>query len=151
VKPRAWRIAAIRAGPDRRLVVNWMGGVESVIDLAQYLSEYIIFAPLRSNDELFARVAIGEWGWCAHWSDDMEIASDTLHGLASDTLHGLALEQAGAWLRAWRAAHRMTEAEAARALGVSARLWRACESGSQLLPKTLRLAGIGLDAQPQAA
>jgi Protein of unknown function (DUF2442)/Helix-turn-helix domain len=143
VKPRSWRIAAARAGPGRRLVVTWRGGGESVIDLAQYLSEYVIFAPLRSDDELFGRVAVGEWGWCAHWSDDMEISSDTLHRLA--------LEQGGAWLRAWRAAHRMTEAEAARALGVSARLWRSYESGSQLLPKTLRLAGIGLDAEAEAA
>jgi hypothetical protein len=143
VKPLAWRIAAIRAGPDRHVVVTWTGGAESVIDLAQYLSEYVIFAPLRSDDELFRRVMAGEWGWCAHWPDDLEISSDTLHRLA--------LEQSGAWLRAWRAAHRMTEAEAARALGISARLWRSYETGSQLLPKTLRLAGIGLDAQPQAA
>jgi hypothetical protein len=71
--------------------------------------------------------------------------------ISSDTLYRLALEQGGAWLRAWRGAHRMTEVEAARALGVSARMWRRCESGSQLLPKTLRLAGIGLDAQAEAA
>jgi hypothetical protein len=143
VKPRDWRIAAVRAGPERSLLVTWRGGAESVIDLAQYLSEYVIFAPLRSDDEFFRRVTVGEWGWCAHWSDALEISSDTLHRLA--------LEQGGAWLRAWRAAHRMTEVEAAHALGVGARLWRAYESGSRLLPKTLRLAGIGLDAQAEAA
>jgi hypothetical protein len=71
--------------------------------------------------------------------------------ISSDTLNRLALEQGGAWLRAWRSAHRMTEAEAARALGVSLRLWRSCEVGLQLLPKTLRLAGIGFDARPEAA
>ena len=141
--PQTWRIGAVRAGPNRRLVVTWRGGAESIIDLAQYLAEYAIFAPLRSDDDFFRRVAVGEWGWCAHWSDDMEISSDTLYSLA--------LKQGGAWLRAWRAAHRMTEAEAARALGVSARMWLRYESGSQLLPKTLRLAGIGLDAQAEAA
>jgi hypothetical protein len=143
MKPRSWRIAAVRASPDRRLVVTWRGGAEGVIDLARYLSEFVIFAPLRSDDDWFGRVAVGECGWCAHWSDDMEISSDALHRLA--------LEQGGAWLRAWRAAHRMTETEAARALGISARLWRSYESGSQLLPKTLRLDGIGLDAEAKAA
>jgi DNA-binding transcriptional MerR regulator len=45
----------------------------------------------------------------------------------------------------------MTQAEAAQALGVSPRMWRYYEAGSHLLPKTVRLAGIGLDAQAEAA
>jgi hypothetical protein len=61
VKSRAWRIAAVRSGQDWRLVVTWRGGVESVIDLAHYLSEYVIFAPLRADDEFFGRVVVGEW------------------------------------------------------------------------------------------
>ena len=98
---------------------------------------------LRADDALFAAVAVGEWGWNAHWSDDMEISADTLWRLA--------LEQGSSWLRAWRTAHRMTQAEAARALGISPRMWRYYEAGSHLLPKTVRLAGIGFDAQTRAA
>jgi hypothetical protein len=143
VDPETWRIAAVRAGPDRRLVVTWKGGAESIVDVAQHLDKYAIFTPLRTDGDRFRRVMPGEWGWCAHWSDDMEIAADTLHRLA--------LDQGSAWLRAWRTAHRMTEAEAARALGISSRLWRCYESGSRLLPKTVRLAGIGLDAEAKAA
>jgi DNA-binding transcriptional MerR regulator len=45
----------------------------------------------------------------------------------------------------------MTQAEAARALGISPRMWRYYEAGSHLLPKTVRLAAIGLDALTQAA
>ncbi len=45
----------------------------------------------------------------------------------------------------------MSQAEAASALGVSARLWCQYEAGSHLLPKTVRLAGIGLDAHGEAA
>jgi Domain of unknown function (DUF4160)/Helix-turn-helix domain len=86
---------------------------------------------------------VGEWGWCCRWSDDLEISSDTLWRLA--------LEQGSAWLRAWRTAHNMTQAKAASALGVSPRMWRYYEAGSHLLPKTVRLAGIGLDAQANAA
>ena len=45
----------------------------------------------------------------------------------------------------------MNQSEAARALGVSPRMWRYYEAGSHLLPKTVRLAAIGLDALTKAA
>ena len=128
---------------DRRLVITWKGGAESIVDVSKHLADYAVFAPLRDDDDLFRKVTVGEWGWCAHWSDDLEISSDTLWRLA--------LEQGGSWLRAWRAAHNMTQAEAASALGVSPRMWRYYEADSHLLPKTVRLAGIGLDAQARAA
>jgi len=136
-------VRAVRADKDHRLVITWKGGAESAVDVPRHLAEYAIFAPLRSDDDQFRKVEVGEWGWCVHWSDDMEISSDTLWRLG--------LEQGAAWLRAWRAAHRMTQAEASRALGVSPRMWRYYEAGSHLLPKTVRLAGIGLYAQEQAA
>ncbi len=136
-------IRAVRAKKDRRLVVTWKGGAESVVDLSKHLAHYAIFAPLRSRDKLFRAVEVGEWGWCAHWSPDMEISSDTLRRLA--------LEQGADWLRAWRKARRMTQSEAARALGVSPRMWRYYEAGSHLLPKTVRLACFGFDAQARAA
>lgn len=136
-------IRAVRADRDRLLVVTWKGGAESVVDVSKHLADYEILAPLRADDELFRSVVVGEWGWCAHWTDEMEISSDTLWRLA--------LEQGGAWLRAWRTSHRMTQAEAAAALGVSPRMWRYYEAGTHLLPKTVKLAGIGLDAGARAA
>ncbi len=136
-------IRAVRADKGRRLIVTWKGGAESVVNVGRHLADYAVFAPLRSDDDLFANVEVGEWGWCARWSNEMEIASDTLHRLA--------LEQDSAWLRAWRGGHGMTQSEAARALGVNPRMWRCYEAGSHLLPKTVRLAAIGLDAQAEAA
>jgi len=136
-------IRDVRADEDRRLLVTWRGGAESVVDVTQHLAEYAVFAPLRSDDEAFRKVQVGEWGWCAHWSDDMEISGDTLWRLA--------LEQGAVWLRTWRTAHQMTQAEAAKTLGVSPRMWRYYEAGSHLLPKTVRLAAFGFDAQARAA
>jgi hypothetical protein len=136
-------IKSVRPDGGRRLVITWKGGAESVVDVSKHVSNHAVLAPLRDDDGLFRAVTVGEWGWCTHWSDDLEIASDTLWRLA--------LEQGSAWLRAWRAAHDMTQAEAASALGVSPRMWRYYEAGSHLLPKTVRLAGIGLDAQARAA
>jgi hypothetical protein len=136
-------IKGVRAGEGRSLIVTWRGGAESVVDIGAFLAEYAVFAPLREDDERFRKAVGGEWGWCVHWSEDMEISSDTLWRLA--------LEQGAEWLRAWRTAKRMTQAEAARALGVSPRMWRYYEAGSHLLPKTVRLAAIGLDALTKAA
>jgi hypothetical protein len=131
-------IRAIRPDGRRRLVITWKGGTESPVDLAEHIAAYAVLQPLRDDDALFESVQVGEWGWCAHWSDDM--------GISSDTLWRLALEQGSTWLRHWRSAHRMTQAEAAHALGVSPRMWRYYEGGFHLLPKTVRLAGVGLDA-----
>jgi DNA-binding XRE family transcriptional regulator len=136
-------IRAIRAGDGRELLVTWKGGAESPVDVGAYIARYAIFAPLRQDDAAFQAVSVGEWGWCAHWSDAMEIASDTLWRLA--------LEQGSARLRRWREAHGMTQAEAASALGVSPRMWRYYEAGEHLLPKTVRLACAGFDAKAAAA
>ena len=143
------KIRAVRTEPDRRLVITWRGGAESVVDVAQHLAGYAVFARLRSRpraksaDALFGTATVGDWGWCVHWTGDMEIAADTLWRLA--------LAQGAAWLREWRTARGMTQQEAARALGVSPRMWRYYESGTHLLPKTVRLAAIGHDAEARAA
>jgi DNA-binding transcriptional regulator YiaG len=136
-------IRSVRPGKGRKLVVQWKGGAESVIDVGQHLAAYAVFKPLRASNAAFHKVAVGDWGWSAHWSDEMEISSDTLWRLA--------LEQGSSWLRKWREEHRMTQSEAAAALGVSPRMWRYYEAGTHLLPKTVGLACIGLDAQVKAA
>ncbi len=136
-------IRAVAAGGDRAVLITWRGGAESLVDLREYLATYAIFAALRADDDVFGQGAVGEWGWCIAWSDDMQISSDTLWRLA--------LEQGAAWLREWRRDHRMSQAEAAKALGVSPRMWRYYEAGTHLLPKTVRLAALGLDAASRAA
>ena len=134
---------SVRPGPDRTLTIVWKNGAESAVDIEDYLKTYKIFAPLRNDDIAFRKASLGEWGWCVHWSNDMEIPSDVLWQLA--------LEQGSAWLRTWRTTHKMTQSEAAAALGVSPRMWRYYEAGEHLLPKTVRLAGSGFDAQARAA
>jgi hypothetical protein len=136
-------IRAVSAGDGRAVLITWRGGAESVVDLREHLATYAIFAALRADDDLFRRVAVGEWGWCVAWSDDMQISSDTPWRLA--------LEQGAAWLREWRGDHCMSQTEAAKALGVSPRMWRYYEAGTHLLPKTVRLAALGLDAAARAA
>ena len=71
--------------------------------------------------------------------------------ISSDSLWRLALDQGSKWLRAWREALGLSQADAAAALGVSPRMWRYYEAAEHLLPKTVRLACVGFDAQQQAA
>jgi hypothetical protein len=75
-------IRSIRPDGDRRLVITWRGGAESIVDVSKLLANYAVFRPLRDNNDLFRKVTVGEWGWCGHWSDDLEISSDTLWRLA---------------------------------------------------------------------
>jgi hypothetical protein len=150
MQPEHHKIRAVQADTARRLIVTWKGGAESLVDVGPHLAHFATFAPLRPEARGRARglvpfraVTIGDRGSCLHWTDEMEIAADTLWRLA--------LEQGAAWLRAWRTTHGMTQPEAARALGVSPPMWRHYEAGTHLLPKTVRLAAIGLDAQARAA
>jgi hypothetical protein len=136
-------LKSVHAEQGRSITVVWKNGAETTLDLGDHIKSYAIFKPLQKGDALFKKVRLGEWGWSVHWSDDMEIPSDLLWQLA--------LEQGSAWLRTWRDAHKMTQAEAAKALGVSARMWRYYEAGTHLLPKTVRLACAGFDVQAQAA
>jgi len=136
-------IRRVSPGQARTLILTWKNGSESTVDVSDHLSAYAAFAPLCHDDEAFRTVTVGEWGWNAHWSDDMEIAADTLWRLA--------LEQGGAWLRSWREERGLTQDEAATALGISPRMLRYYEAGRHLLPKTVRLACAGLDAQDEAA
>lgn len=150
MQPEQPKIRAVRAGTGRCLIVTWRGGAESAVNVAPHLARYAIFAPLRPpakgkdrGQARFRAVTVGECGWCVRWTEEMEIAADTLWRLA--------LEQGAAWLREWRTGRGMTQQEAAHALGVSPRMWRYYEAGTHLLPKTVRLAAIGLDATPHAA
>lgn len=125
------------------MIVTWKGGAESVVDVSPYLAGYAVFVPLLTDDALFRHVVVGDWGWSVHWTDELEMSADTLWRSA--------LEQGAEWLRTWRETHNLTQREAAYSLGVSPRMWRYYEAGTHLLPKTVRLAAVGLDAQLRAA
>ncbi len=141
----AQSIKAVRAGRGRTLVVTWKNGAESPVDVSEHLGRFEVFRPLRDDPDAFRAVEVGEWGWNAHWSDDMEISADTLWRLA--------LEQGAAWLLSWRKSRvpKLSQAEAAAMLGVSPRMWRYYEAGTHLLPKTVRLAALGVDHEAEAA
>jgi len=130
------RIAAVRPAIGRAVHVAWDDGSEHEVDLGAFLDRFEVFRPL-DGDAPFAAVAVGEWGACLHWTDDMEIAAGTLRRLA--------LEQDAARFRAWREGHGLAQAAAGDALGLSRRMMQYYEAGTHPIPKTVKLAMIGYD------
>jgi DNA-binding XRE family transcriptional regulator len=133
--PKILNVAATGA---LRLRVDWDNGISHEVDLAGMTAEFSAMAPLGSDPELFGRVEPGDFGWCAHWTDDVEVSAATLWALA--------LRQDGGAFRAWRRRHGMSQQSAAEALGLSTRMVKYYEAGTHAVPKTIRLAIMGYDS-----
>ncbi|GFK94358.1 hypothetical protein NNJEOMEG_02202 [Fundidesulfovibrio magnetotacticus] len=140
-------IAAVEPLPEQTLAVSWADGSRSTISLAVWIESKGIHR-LR-NPELFAKAHVGEYGsTVAFLDDDLEIDSVHLQLLESEQ-RGAPLTPDG--LRRWRERHGLTQAQAARELGVSPRQWQNYESGASFLPWTLALACAGWTAMRDRA
>ena len=89
------------------------------------------------NPELFAQVRVGEYGTDIMWSDELDMAADTLWQLAR--------EQSGVTMTAnafrdWRVRHDYTLDEAAIALGISRRMVVYYDHGDKPIPRVVALA-----------
>ena len=138
------RLAAVTAG-DRPLTLflRWQDGSEGVVDVAGIIGTFRVYAPLRDSLELFQQVRLGEHGTDIAWSDEIDMAADTLWRLAQ--------EQSGATMtpdafRHWREGRAYTLDQAARALGLSRRMIAYYEQGNRPIPRVVALATRGLDA-----
>jgi len=97
---------------------------------------------LRLSQELFASVRVGEHGTDVVWSDEIDIAADTLWRLSR--------EQSGASMSAeafklWRERKAYTQEAAARALGLSRRTLAYYEHGMKPIPRVVALATRALE------
>ena len=137
------RIADV--GPDESpltLRVRWQHGGESVVDVSGHVGAFRVYAPLCEDQALFRRVHVGEHGTDVAWTDEIDMAADTLWRLAQ--------EQSGETLtaeafRAWRERKAYTLDGAARALGLSRRMVAYYEQGEKPIPRTVTLATRALE------
>lgn len=139
------RIEAVEA-TDRAftLLVRWRLGGESRVDLSGPIQTFRVFSPLRNDARLFGEVRVGEHGTDIVWTDEIDMAAETLWRLAQEQAgHTLT---SGA-LREWRERHAFTQETAARALGLSRRTLAYYEQGDKPIPRTVALATRGLDAE----
>ncbi len=124
------------------LRVQWSHGGENLIDLSGIINTFKVFAPLRTDAELFRQARVGELGTDLVWNDEIDMANDTLWRLAQ--------EQCGATMSAeafkeWRKRHAFTLDTAATALGLSRRMVAYYEEGKRPIPRTVALATRGLE------
>jgi hypothetical protein len=108
------RIAAVSAGrKSLTLNISWNSGEESRVDVSGLIETFQVYEPLRRSPELFRQVRVGEYGTDVVWTDEIDMAAETLWRLAQ--------EQSGATMspdafRHWRErkAYRSTRARARR-------------------------------------
>jgi DNA-binding transcriptional regulator YiaG len=137
------RIVAVAPGDrDMTLRVSWDRGDESLIDLSGMVKSFRVYKPLSGSPDLFRRVRVGDHGTDVVWTDEIDMAADTLWRLAQ--------EQAGATLssegfRQWRERKAYTLDAAAAALGISRRMVAYYEQGKKPIPRVVALATRALE------
>jgi DNA-binding XRE family transcriptional regulator len=141
------RIESITAERPYRVLVSWTGGsAPDRIDLKALVQSLKGLAPLR-DAQFFRKVRVKEWGWAIEWP-----RRGGALDIGAETLWRLALEQKGEAMPAdhfarWRARHKLSFDQAAKALGLSRRTVIYYEQGRKAIPKTVWLATLGFDAK----
>jgi hypothetical protein len=137
------RIQAVAPGEQpMSLRVCWDNNEESLIDISGMIQCFRVYAPLRQSPGLFRQVRVGEYGTDVVWTDEIDMAADTMWRLAQ--------EQAGKTMtpdafRHWRERKAYTLDQAARALGLSRRMVAYYEKGDRPIPRVVALATRALD------
>ena len=137
------RIASVSA--DRKpltLRIRWDNGDDSRIDVSGLVETFRVYEPLRRSPELFRKVRLGEYGTDVVWTDEIDMAADTLWRLAQ--------EQSGQTMspdafRNWRERKAYTLDAAAKALGLSRRMVAYYEQGEKPIPRVVALAARALE------
>lgn len=137
------RIVAVTADTKPlTLRIRWDKGDESRVDVSGPIETFRIYEPLRRSPELFRSARVGEHGTDIVWSNEIDMAADTLWRLAQ--------EQAGVTMspdafKRWRERKAYTLDAAARALGLSRRMVAYYEQGAKPIPRIVALATRALD------
>jgi DNA-binding XRE family transcriptional regulator len=136
-------IAEVRPG-ERPLTLRIRRdkGEESLIDVSGMIQSFRVYAPLRQSAELFRQVKVGEYGTDVVWTDEIDMAADTLRRLAQEQADETMTPDA---FRHWRERKAYTLDQAARALGLSRRTAAYYEKGDRAIPRVVALATRALD------
>jgi hypothetical protein len=134
--------------PPFSLRIQWDNGDRSLVDVSGLIESFRVYAPLRKSIELFRQLRVGEHGTDVIWSDDVDMAADTLWRLAQ--------EQSGATMtadafRSWRLRKAYTLDEAAKALGISRRMVAYYDQGDKPIPRVVALAARVLELSEAGA
>ena len=121
-------------------------GADYQLDLSETLRAYPALAAL-TDPTVFAQARLDARGGYVIWvEDELEMAADNLRHLAVEQAGGIGHERLVEWI--YR--HRLTQAQAAEAIGISRRMLNYYLSGAKPIPKTVWLACLGWESQQAA-
>lgn len=90
------RIAEVAPGEaPLTLRLRWRDGGESLVDVSGLIRRFRIYAALRENPRLFRQVHVGEHGTDVAWTEEIDMAADTLWRLAQEQGDNAATSEAG--------------------------------------------------------
>jgi len=137
------RIAAVSPGSKPlSLRIRWNKGDENLVDVSGVITTFRVYEPLRHSPTLFRQVHVGEHGTDIVWTDEIDMAADTLWRLAQEQA-GVTLSSDG--FRQWRERKAYTLDTAAKALGISRRMVAYYEEGKKPIPRVVALATRALE------
>lgn len=137
------RIDAVQALAGQRLRVTFSDGWQVELDLTRFIASFASLAPLQ-EPERFQHVALEEWGSGLTWDDEGPLS------IAATTLYRLAAEQSGddaRYFDAWMICNGLSASQAAESLGMTRRSIIHYRTGSRPLPRYIRLACKGWEAE----
>lgn len=88
------KISSVRALQQRFVEVEWRDGGKAVVDLMPALSSHKGFVRLRTDDELFRTVTVGEYGGYIEWADGSELSSAWIEELKDESLNNAEFREA---------------------------------------------------------
>ncbi len=139
------RLAAVEALADYCLRLTFRDGGVYIVSLQEDIAKRTALKPLQEA-QVFAQATLIEGeGWTVEWLiPDIQIGADTLW-LDAQAQH--APEENTRIFAQWRARHGLSLADAAEALGMTARTMSSYGSGSRPVPRYIALACKGWEVE----
>ena len=136
---KAFTLMAVKAKANQVLHLAFADGAEFDVDLSKIIAKHPTIAAL-ADPATFERAKVGEWKDIVTWgTDDLELAADNLRARAVEQAGGFSHEGIVKWMHQ----HKLTQMQAAEALGLSRRMLAYYLSGEKPVPRTVALACIG--------
>lgn len=136
---KAFTLMAVKAKANQVLHLAFADGAEFDVDLSNIIAKHPTIAAL-ADPATFKRAKVGEWKDTVTWgTDDLELAADNLRARAIEQAGGFSHEGIVKWMHQ----HKLTQLQAAEALGLSRRMLAYYLSGEKPVPRTVALACIG--------
>ncbi len=88
------RIEGAVPGEGRTAHVTWKSGVTQLVDLAPALANHRVFVRLRTDDELFSKMKVSDYGDCLEWPDGAELSAMWIEELADAALDNAEFREA---------------------------------------------------------